>query len=226
MIPYGVDYLSLNEVTIMSGVIYRKLNSKRGASLAMALLLFLVCMAVSSVVLTAATVAAGRLSELVKMDQRYFSVTSAAELLRSDIETELVVVCTKTVEEVTEENPEDPGGEPVVTEVEHRSYELQGAGADKNYLQLQTLKLVQGETLDTMNLTIESTNSDYDKLKAKVTIAPLPDPQRGMLVTISNDNGDSQIYLLKMTCVADVLEEVVGNVTTYTVTWTVSGITR
>ena len=39
----------------MSGVIYRKLNSKRGASLAMALLLFLVCMAVSSVVLTAAS---------------------------------------------------------------------------------------------------------------------------------------------------------------------------
>ena len=211
----------------MSGVIYRKLNSKRGASLAMALLLFLVCMAVSSVVLTAATVAAGRLSELVRMDQRYFSVTSAAELLRSDIEADkLVVVCTKTVEEVAEVDPADPDGEPVVHEVEHRSYELQGAGEDKNYLQLQTLKLVQGETLDPMILTIESTNSDYDKLKAEVTIAPLPDPQRGMLVTVRNDNGDSQVYQLKMTCVADVLEEVVGNVTTYTVTWTVSGITR
>ena len=163
----------------------------------------------------------------MRMDQRYFSVTSAAELLRSDIEADkLVVVCTKTVEEVTVENPEDPEGEPVVTEVEHLSYELQGAGADKNYLQLQTLNLVQGGTLDTMNLTIESTKTAYGNLKAKVTIAPLPDPQRGMLVTISNDNGDSQIYLLKMTCVADVLEEVVGNVTTYTVTWTVSGITR
>lgn len=68
----------------------KKLNSQRGASLSIALLLFLVCLAVSSVVLTAGTAAAGRLSELKKMDQRYYSVTSAAELVRDLVSSETV----------------------------------------------------------------------------------------------------------------------------------------
>ena len=57
-----------------------------------ALLLFLVCAVVGSVVLTAGTAAAGRMSELAKMDQRYYSVTSAAQLLRDTIEGKQVKV--------------------------------------------------------------------------------------------------------------------------------------
>ena len=57
-----------------------KLNQERGASLTYALLLFMVCAVVGSVVLTAATAAAGRASENYAYDQRYYSVTSAAEL--------------------------------------------------------------------------------------------------------------------------------------------------
>ena len=59
-----------------------KLRSERGASISYALLLFLVCAVVGSVVLVAATSASGRLSGLAKADQRYYSVTSAAELIR------------------------------------------------------------------------------------------------------------------------------------------------
>ena len=59
-----------------------KLRSARGASISYALLLFLVCSAVGAVVLVAATSAAGRLSGLAEADQRYYSVTSAAELLK------------------------------------------------------------------------------------------------------------------------------------------------
>lgn len=62
-----------------------KLQSQRGASLSIALLLFLVCVVVGTVVLTAGTAAAGRLSELADMDRRYYSVTSAAELLAKEL---------------------------------------------------------------------------------------------------------------------------------------------
>lgn len=63
----------------------KKLHDRRGASLSFALLLFLVCAAVGSVVLASATAAAGRASGLPEYDRRYFAVTSAADLLRETI---------------------------------------------------------------------------------------------------------------------------------------------
>ena len=74
--------------------IHTKLRSERGASITFALLLFLVCAVVASVVLTAGTAASGRLSQQVESDQRYYSVSSAARLLQTEIESTTV---TKTV---------------------------------------------------------------------------------------------------------------------------------
>ncbi len=66
--------------------IKNKLNSERGASLTFALLLFLVCAVVGSAVLVAGTAASGRMSRIAEMDQRYYSVNSAARLLIELIE--------------------------------------------------------------------------------------------------------------------------------------------
>ena len=66
--------------------IREKLRSETGASITFALLLFLVCAVVGSVVLAAGTAAAGRLSQQVESDQRYYSVSSAARLLQTEIE--------------------------------------------------------------------------------------------------------------------------------------------
>lgn len=63
----------------------RKLRSDCGASMLLALLLFLVCAVAGSVILASGTAAAGRVSELAEMDQRYYAVVSAAEALRSQI---------------------------------------------------------------------------------------------------------------------------------------------
>ena len=79
----GVDVLQM---------LKQKLKSQTGASITFALLLFLVCAVVGSVVLTAGTAAAGRLSELAESDQRYYSVTSAAQLLRTMVEGETVTI--------------------------------------------------------------------------------------------------------------------------------------
>ena len=83
----------------------KKLKFESGASLSMALLLFLVCAVVGAVVLTAGTAAAGRLSRLSEMDQRYYSVTSAAELIAGKLtgETVTVVRTRQYSEEITKE---------------------------------------------------------------------------------------------------------------------------
>ena len=66
--------------------IKNKIRSRRGASLTFALLLFLVCAVVGSVVLVAGTAASGRMSQIAEMDQRYYSVNSAARLLIDTID--------------------------------------------------------------------------------------------------------------------------------------------
>ena len=63
-----------------------KLHSRRGASITFALLLFMVCAAIGSVVLASATATAGRASGNYEYDQRYYAVTSAAELLRETLD--------------------------------------------------------------------------------------------------------------------------------------------
>lgn len=75
--------------------ITHKVRSTDGASLSIALLLFLVCAVVGSVVLAAATAASGRLAKMAEMDQRYYSVTSAAELLAEELNDIQVTVLQK-----------------------------------------------------------------------------------------------------------------------------------
>lgn len=59
----------------------QKIASQAGASITFALLLFLVCAVVSTIVLAAGTAASGRISGSVDNDRRYYSVTSACEML-------------------------------------------------------------------------------------------------------------------------------------------------
>lgn len=59
-----------------------KLKSNTGASITFALLLFLVCAVLSSAILVAGTAAAGRMAGLAETDQKYYSVTSAANMIK------------------------------------------------------------------------------------------------------------------------------------------------
>ena len=73
-----------------------KIRSQRGASITFALLLFLVCAIISSIVIVAATVVGGRASKMAELDQRYYAVNSAAELLRDVLEQQTVTVTATT----------------------------------------------------------------------------------------------------------------------------------
>ena len=76
--------------------IKNRLRSRRGASITFALLLFLVCAVLSSVIIVAATAAAGRIAGMAEADQRYYAVTSASELLKDLISGKTVTVATVT----------------------------------------------------------------------------------------------------------------------------------
>ena len=71
-----------------------KLRSREGASLTFALLAFLVCAVISAILLASASAAAGRVSGLADMDQRYYAVTSAAQLFCDELESDaLAAAC-------------------------------------------------------------------------------------------------------------------------------------
>ena len=110
----------MKEVRNIRDRLRKKLCSEKGASLSYALLLFLVAAAVGSVVLTAATSASGRLAGLAEADQRYYSVTSAAELLKERYDGQQVtVIQTKTWQTVTDysfEGGASPGAKGVPEE--------------------------------------------------------------------------------------------------------------
>lgn len=82
-------------------VIRNKLQSNKGASLILALFLFLICAAVGAVVLTSGTVAAGRLADINEADQRYYAVTSAADAITDMIDGHWAKVKTVTVSTTT-----------------------------------------------------------------------------------------------------------------------------
>ncbi len=69
------------EATKAMNRLMMKWRSNRGASITFALLLFLVCAMVSTVVVVAASTAGGRFSSLDEMDMRYYAVTTAEERL-------------------------------------------------------------------------------------------------------------------------------------------------
>lgn len=64
----------------MAQCLLRKLKSARGASLSLALLLFLVCTIITAIVIVAGTTVSGRFANLAKSDQRYYDVISAMDL--------------------------------------------------------------------------------------------------------------------------------------------------
>ena len=90
----------------MGGNVLMKLRSRKGASLTFALLAFLVCAAVSAVLLAAGMAAAGRVSNLEESDQRFYAVESAVQLFCDALDGQSF-----TIEQVQQ-----------ITETEHKVY--------------------------------------------------------------------------------------------------------
>ena len=140
----------------------KKLNSRKGASITYALLIFLVCAVVGSAVLVAGTTAAGRMSEVVKSDQRYYAVTSAARMLIDQIDGVPVTIIKK-----------DEGG--TVSYLDGNGNTLTSA-TPKDSLALEAAYYLNNKSYRTnplQNLTLsakdETTGTEFDALKVVIT---------------------------------------------------------
>lgn len=89
-----------------------KIRSKSGATILLALLFFLLCAMAGSIVLSAGSAAAGRISGLAESEQAFYSVSSAAQVLREEIEGQEFQYTVETVDGVsTKAYPLSPGGQ-------------------------------------------------------------------------------------------------------------------
>ena len=159
----------------------RKLGSQAGASITFALLLFLVCAVISSVVIVAATAAGGRLSKLAEMDQRYYAVTSAAELLKHEIDGKTVIVT----------QSKDAEGNPVYT----ARYKDADADAEDILADAST-RLVSGST---EAQTFELTATGIADAALNCTIAESIGTDKLLTFDISNTGGAAgSIYRLRL----------------------------
>lgn len=67
------------------GTVRGKLQSNEGASLALSLLFFVICAAIGSAIITAATASAGRMKNITTGDQNRYNVKSAVNLLKAEL---------------------------------------------------------------------------------------------------------------------------------------------
>ncbi len=106
----------------MKNRILNKLRSRTGASISYALLLFLVCAVLCSVILAAATAAAGRMSKIAETDQRYYAVTSAAEALTDLIDGKTVSIVEVTTTTIKTTYKDGVAGTPIEGIPETKTY--------------------------------------------------------------------------------------------------------
>jgi len=149
-----------------------KLKSRRGASITYALLIFLICAVASSIVIVAGSAASGRMANVPQSDQRYYAVTSAAELLKGLIDGKTVVITKKVTKGAGEDGSDKEDYTPNVPD---------------SMLTDATLRLVKGETAQT---TYTLTATDYEALNCNI----VQTLENGLLVYTITNNG----YTLKM----------------------------
>lgn len=68
-------------------LLQKKLNSKRGASMILVLSLFLICVMVSAVIITAASSGVSRNAQRVEQQNGYLAISSASDLIIGELET-------------------------------------------------------------------------------------------------------------------------------------------
>ena len=147
---------TLEYIRNMKRLILKKLRSNEGASLTYAILLFLVCAVIGTIVLTAGTIASGRLAEKAEMDQRYYHVTSTAEFLKDALDG-------KTVRIIREKT------DPIVVRVEGYDDPLPNS-FENSFEQTTNFYNYDFLTLKTLQLMPELTwEADFYDQNAKVT---------------------------------------------------------
>ena len=198
----------------MKKTVVEKLKSESGASLALALLFFLICVVIGSIVLTSATTASGRLANIADNDRRYYSVSSATSFVKEIVEKD-DYSCYSNGGNISYDSSDsfmDVFSEKVLKYVlsSETSY-----STDKNFTMT-----ISGDDIST-----EDQNASNVVVNIKQDAV---DPRR-LTITCTNNNEDEK-FTLQMTGIADILHDIYMEndveVDKYTVQWSISDIRR
>ena len=202
----------------------QKLKSQTGASITFALLLFLVCAVVGSAVLVAGTAAAGRMSKVAEMDQRYYAVNSAARLLMDQVAGDK-----NTVTIIKKESKETPAGSKYyLLDNETGKEEEIDSSKGLSIAQEAAYRLARKESTATqkqLNLTVTGA-TDVDRLNAE--IEETTDAEGGLTLLIKSkkdtkkNDGQYSLELKFNLTKSEVVDETEKQrTTTYKYTWNV-----
>lgn len=165
--------------------IKNKIRSRKGASITFALLIFLVCAIISGVVIVAGSTAAGRMSQIAQSDQRYYAVTSAAGLLRDEIDGMRVTVSYKldaSGQPIADSNQVTKVASVAVNSTTGVETETPITPGLRKILEDATLKLaLKDKTPHTLTLEVQG----YDTLKCLIVENVMPDEGQ-LIYQISN----------------------------------------
>ena len=208
----------------MKDELKRKLRSNGGVTLLLSLLVFLVCVMAGNVALTAGSVASGTIagaasSGRAKLDQRYFSVTSAVELLRNKLDGKSVrvTVADGNVVEALIQRDND-----------WLERDAPALFAEEKFVidqSLYLLNLSDGGRLPltyTLEVHTDDPAIDRDKLETAVTVlCTLPDR-----LTFQLENGahDAEKFRLNMEYIMGLTEIPRGDATAYSMEWRVGKV--
>lgn len=190
-----------------------KIKSQKGASITFALLLFLVCAIISSIVVVAATAVGGRASQMAELDQRYYAVNSAAELLRDVLEDQTVVVTasTTTVSKLDQDGnitPGQPSDKSYTMVLKSNPTDIDISSAEDNLVS-DAAKVLVGQKTDTKlaTLSLSASLAETEQASLTVTITPTIDKNnRRLYISVSNTDVTNGAYTLVLTFKADIVE--------------------
>lgn len=242
-------------MTVTRRRIGAKLHSERGASLLLALVLFLICAVMGSVVLAAASTSSQAYFS-AEADRRYYALTSAAELLRQEIEGTTVRVRYTPAGADAESDPASIDWYTVAAD----GSESDGASdfakalavaAIYNTNDSDAVSWVSGASEYTLNsdFTVhawqDNNGGSAEEIGTLLVLASVEKEtgakERTMTITLKNaekkDTGGgitidtaSDAGQLCITCTADILKEKITldgkDVVTYTVVWSFSDVSR
>lgn len=208
--------------------ILAKLRSQRGASILFALLFFIVCAVIGSMVLAAGAAAAGRLADMEKMDQRYFAVTSAAKVLEHQLNDPSAVVTRRKVE--------DPDTSTEVWTVDGEDDSIRQILRDSVEAVADNSKGLKdsaaGAALD-LDRTVALIHPTNDKLTTyvKLTMAGSAGAKGNLTITVRDAETVAEAkYFLILDCPAHVLTNTyhtgAQTETVETITWSVASVKK
>lgn len=169
-----------------------KIRSDAGASIVLAMLLFLVCTTVSSIILTSAMTSAGRMADSGKLASRDYAVMSAARLLQNEFTDNMI-----TAEYAVTENDEE-------IQCDVRNIQLEDGTRPGSILENAAVYMVRDEVLSNYGNSAEpethaflltsdkehmncSINETLCNGKASFLISSIPDQATGEMYQIQMD---------------------------------------